>query len=152
MIHSSIKLAPILVLVAGCFHHRAHDVTARIAPATPASGAIDVVLQSPTREMTVAVDGALAVDRAHSRKAHIEGVPAGPAHVQVAVGGRCEHGGMIEEDVAVAPGITTTIVLPGPDRNHVCMAATTAVHVALALLLIRPAFHLAEAIRTHIVH
>jgi len=141
----------VLVIVAGCFHHRAPEVTAHFAPSSPDSGAIDVVLQSPTRAMTVAVDGALAVDRAHTRKAHIDGVPAGPAHVQVAVGGRCERGGLVQEDVEVAPGRTTTIVLPGPDRKFACTAVTTAATVALTLTLIRPAIHLVKAIHTAVV-
>ena len=146
MLRPRASLVLMSVLAAGCFHHRAHDVTAHLASPAPASGAIDIVLQAPTRAMTVAVDGALAVDRAHTRKAHIDGVAAGPAHVQVAVGGRCERGGLIDEDVMVAPGATTTIVLPGPDRRFACVAATTAVHVALALTLIRPAIHLVRAI------
>jgi hypothetical protein len=131
-----------VLVVAGCFHPRAHDVTAHLVPMSPSSGAIDVVLSAPSKKLTIAVDGNLVVDRAYSRHAHIDGVPAGPGHVQVVVDGHCERGGTAEEDVDVPAGGTATVVLPGPDKNHACMVATGVVHVALALTLIRPAFHL----------
>jgi len=138
------KCLVLVLFVAGCFHHRAHDVAASFAPPQPGSGAIDVVLESPSRGMSDAVDGRLVVDGAHSRKAHVEGVPAGPAHVRVAVGGRCESEGIIDEEVDVRPGDTTTVLLPGPERHRACMIATGVVHFALAALLIRPVIHLAQ--------
>jgi len=142
----SYRYATIAVVLTGCFHHRAQDVTASFAPAQPANGAIDVVLESPSRKLSVAVDGRLVVDRVHSRKAHVEGVPAGPAHVRVAVGGRCEREGIIDEEVEVRPGDTTTVLLPGPEKRHACMIATGVVHVALAATLIGPVFHLVHAV------
>ncbi|HUJ60344.1 MAG TPA: hypothetical protein VLX92_17705 [Kofleriaceae bacterium] len=139
----------VLLLVPACFHHRAHDVTARLPVPVARSGSIDVVLNAPTRELTIAVDGALAVDRAHSRHARIANVPAGPAHVQIAVGGRCERGGAVDEQVVVPAGGIATVVLPGPEHDHLCAIATGVVHVALAALLIRPAIHLVKAVHGH---
>jgi hypothetical protein len=150
MIQGRASWLPILVFVAGCFHHqRARDVATRLAPAQPSSGAIDVVLNSPSRKLSIAIDGNLVVDRAYSRKAHVEGVPAGPAHVRVAVGGRCERDGIIDEQVDVPVGGTTTILLPGPEHRHACMIATGLAHVALDALLIGGAIHLVHAVHAH---
>jgi hypothetical protein len=107
-----------LIMVAGC----AHDVVARFPLAAPGdTGAIDVVLNDPSGKLTIAVDDLLVVDREHSRHAHIMGVPAGTAHVRVATGGRCDAGAVTERDVAVTPGMTTTLALPGPNPDHGCM-------------------------------
>jgi hypothetical protein len=102
------------------------------------------------RALTVAIDGALVVDRVHVRRVHVDNVAAGTANVRVVVGGRCEHAGYVDEEVQVVPGATTTVALPGPDRNHACMAVSTAARVALALLLVRPAIHLVHALRAHV--
>lgn len=96
------------------------DVTAVYAPAQPASGAIDVVLNHPSTTLTVAVADQLVVDRKYSRKAHIDGVPPGPAHVRVATGGHCEQGSLTEHDVMVPAGGVATIALPGPEPNLGC--------------------------------
>ena len=138
------------LLAAGCFHHAGRDVVAHMPVAQPDAGAIDVVLSDASRALTVAVDGALVVDRAHARRVHVDNVAAGSAQVRVIVGGRCEHAGYVDEVVQVVPGATTTLALPGPDRDHACMAVTTAMHAALALLLVRPAIHLVRALHAHV--
>ena len=107
-----------LLALAACTHP--HDVQAVYAPAPPGSGAIDVVLNSPSGALSVAIDGKLVVDRKYSRKAHIDGVPPGRSHVHVATGGQCEQGAMNDFDVDVEPGQTATLALPGPEPNHGC--------------------------------
>jgi hypothetical protein len=137
-----------ICLAAGCFHH-AHDVTAHFGPPRPDSGALDLVLVSPSRALTVAVDGNLVVDRAHTRKVHVDGVPAGATHVQVAVGGRCERSGVADEIVDVPAGGTAAVVLPGPDRDLACAVAIGILRGATGAFLIHGAFHLAHAIHGH---
>jgi hypothetical protein len=107
----------------------ASDVVARYPSAPGVSGAIDIVLNDASRALTVEIDDQLVVDRATSRRAHVDGIPAGIAHVRIATGGRCEQGAVTERDVVVMPGTTATLVLPGPEPNHGCM-----VYDGLALL------------------
>lgn len=122
-----------LIVVAGC----AHDVFTRFPMAAPGdSGAIDVVLNDPTHRLTVSVDDLLVVDREHSRRAHIVGVPAGTVHVRVATGGGCEGAVVTERDVTVMPGMTTALALPGPNPDHGCMAYLGLTAVALAVELV----------------
>ncbi len=123
---------------AGC----ASDVVARYPSAPGVSGAIDIVLNDPSRALTVEVDDQLVVDRATSRHVHIDGIPAGNAHLRIATGGRCEQGVVTERDVAVLPDASSTLVLPGPEPNHGCM-----VYEGLALLAIA-----VEAVAISIVH
>jgi hypothetical protein len=113
------------------------------------SGAIEIVLNDPTRALTVEVDNQLVIDRAHSRRAHIDGVPAGTAHVRIATGGRCEQGVVTERDIAVMPDAISTLVLPGPEPNSGCMVYEGLALVALVVELVafavaRPVFHVRE--------
>src|SRR5438105_3823609 len=109
----SIRNLLIVIASASCTHP--HDVNAVYAGAPPGAGAIDVVLNNPSAALTVAVQDKLVVDRAYSRRAHVDGVPAGAAHVHVATGGRCEQGAMTDVDVNVPAGGIATIALPGPE-------------------------------------
>jgi hypothetical protein len=133
MLYRFASCLSIAAIATGCFHHRAHDVTASVAAAQPSSGAIDVVLASPSRKLSVVVDGRLVVDRVHSRKAHIDGVPAGPAHVRVGVAGHCERDAVVDQDVEVPAGGTATILLPGPEHRRICRIVTAAVLAALII-------------------
>lgn len=118
------------MVLSGC----AHDVVARFPLARPGdTGAIAVVLNDPSDRLSVTVDDQLVVDREHSRRATITGVPAGTAHVVIAAGGRCETGAVSERDVTVSPGVTTTLALPGPNPDHGCMIYTGLAVVALAI-------------------
>jgi hypothetical protein len=71
--------------------------------------------------MSVTVNDALVVDHRETRKVHIDGIPTGSAHVRVATGGRCEHASMIDQDVTIIAGQTSTIALPGPEPGLGCM-------------------------------
>lgn len=145
---SRITLALLLV---ACTH--AHDVAAVYAPVVPGTGAIDVVLNSPTGALTVAVGDQLVVDRKFSRKAHIEGVPAGPMHVRVATGGRCEQGSLTEHDVIVPAGATTTIALPGPEPNTGCAIFSGLYYVGMNVGIAAVAIAMvADAQVRHVTH
>jgi hypothetical protein len=117
----------IVTFVAGC----ARDVHVTHPYATPTSGTVEVVLNRPTRSLTVAVDGALVVDRERSRRARIDGVPAGLARISIATGGGCEAGRTVDRDVEVFPGRTTTITVPGPEPNAGCMIYSGLYYVGL---------------------
>lgn len=133
----------LLIALAACNHP--HDVTAQYATAPPGAGAVDVVLNDPTRKLSISVDDQLVVDGKYSRKAHIDGVPAGPAHVHVATGGRCEQGSMSDHEVVVPPGGTATLVLPGPEPNTGCMILTGLDIVGLYIGLVAEAVLLTGA-------
>jgi hypothetical protein len=123
-----------LVALAACTHP--HDVVAVYAPAPPGAGAIDVVLNSPSGALTVAVDGKLVVDRKYSRKAHIDGVPPGVAHVHVATGGACEQGKLEDFEVDVEPGQTAVLAMPGPEPNHGCAVFSGLYYVGMNVGLV----------------
>lgn len=116
-----------IAIVAGC----ARDVAVPYPHATPAAGDVEIVLNAPTRDLSVTVNGALVVDRAHSRRARVTGVPAGLARVAIATGGRCEAGQVVERDVEVVPAQVTTIALPAPEPNTGCMIYQGLVYVGM---------------------
>ncbi len=137
--------------LAACTHP--HDVAAVYAPATPGTGAVDVVLNSPSDALTVTVGDQLVVDRKYSRKAHVDGVPAGPVHVRVATGGRCEQGSLTHQEIVVPAGGTTTIALPGPEPNLGCAIFTglyyVGMNVGLAAIAVAA---VADAQVRHVTH
>lgn len=136
-------IASVLVatIATGC----AHDVEVAYPHATPSSGIVEVVLNQPTSDLTITVNGDLVVDRERSRRARIIGVPAGVARVAVATGGRCEAGKMLEADVEVTPGRATTLALPGPEPNTGCMIYQGLYYVGLNIGLAAVAISLLAA-------
>lgn len=100
--------------------HPADVVTAYPASRTD-SGAVEVVLNDPSRAMSVTINDALVLDHKETRKVHVDGIPAGMAHVRVATGGRCEHATTVDQDVTVIAGQTATVALPGPEPGLGCM-------------------------------
>jgi hypothetical protein len=131
---------PILVVATGCTHPQ--DVSAtypRVAMAPGAeigSGAVDVVLNNPTGALSVAVNDNLVVDRKYSRKAHIDGVPAGHSTVHVSLGGSCEKARDFTREIDLQPGATAAITLPGGEVNDGCMVWDGLLHVAITLELV----------------
>jgi hypothetical protein len=127
-------LAALLVLATGCTH--AHDVAVQLALAQPDSGALDVVLNGASGALSVTIDGALVVDRKHSRKAHVEGIPAGPARVRIATGGGCEQAMTYDREVEIIPGATVTLALPGPQPDHGCMVLAGLQYIGINIALV----------------
>ncbi len=124
----------ILFLIAACSHP--HDVMAVYALAPPAAGSLEVLLNSPSGALTVTVNDTVVVDRKESRKAHVDGIPAGTAHVTVATGGRCEHGAITERDVEITPGVVTTLVLPGPETTLGCQVYSGLYYVGFSIVFL----------------
>ena len=108
-----------LLALGACSH--VADVAATFPAGRADSGAVEVVLNDASRALSVTIDDVLVIDRKTTRKVHIDGVPAGTAHVRVATGGRCEQGSLVEQEVVVTPGQTATLALPGPAPNLGCM-------------------------------
>jgi hypothetical protein len=98
----------------------AHDVHATYPRASLAAGVLEVALNAPTGELTVAVNGDMVVDRKHSRRARIDGVPAGRNLVRVVTSGSCEQSATTEKEVHITPGQVTTLALPAPDSSLAC--------------------------------
>ncbi len=121
-----------LVLVLSACGPKAHDVSATFAlsPHIPA-GTVEVVLNNASDALSVTINDQLVVDRKLSRKATIGGVPAGPARVHVAIGGKCETGATYERDVEVIPGATATINVPGPELSTGCAIASGLYYVGM---------------------
>ncbi len=140
-----IHLACALVSLAACTH--AVDVTTAYPGPRGEAGAIEVVLNDESRAMSVTVDDALVADRKYTRRVHVDGVPAGTAHVRVATGGRCEQGATSEHDVVVAPGLTSTVVLPGPSLNVGCAVLAGLDYVGMETGMIAMAIILGAALR-----
>ena len=108
------RVAAFAAALAGC---GAHDVSARLpSPPGEATGSITVVLTQPARDLTVAVNGVLVAERAHSKKVRVTGVPVGMADVVIAAGGGETR---VEKHirVAVEERQDTAIPLAGPDRS-----------------------------------
>jgi hypothetical protein len=137
----SIRLSLMVAVAGGCTGPQ--DITAVFPHPTPMAGAVDVSLNSPDGAMTVTVDDALVVDRKYSRKAHIDGVPAGPATVHVAIGGKCVKAREYTRELEIEPGQTSQIALPGAEVNDGCavldgllLVADTIELVALGVLAV----------------
>ncbi len=137
-----------LVSIAGCSH--AVDVTTAFPAARGDSGAVEVVLNDPSRAVSVTIDDALVVERKHTGRVHVDGVPAGSAHVRVATGGRCEQGSTSDQDVVVTPGSTSTIVLPGAEPNLGCMVLSGLDYIGLEVGMVALAVMFTAAARTHV--
>ena len=116
----------VIAALGGC----AHDVRTRLPNApSESTGSIAIILTQPARDLTVAVDGVLAVERAHTKKVRIEGVPIGYHTVTIAAGsgpGRIER----QVDVSVEEGGEIAIPLGSPENAmnaNVWLGALTAV-------------------------
>jgi hypothetical protein len=77
-------LVAVLVLVGGC----SKDVRARY-PSAPgdATGTLVLTMARPASGVTVAVNGILVVDDAHTQRVVIEGIPVGTGEVVMAANG-----------------------------------------------------------------
>jgi hypothetical protein len=128
--------------MAGC----AHDVTAVYGGGAPSSGTIEVVLNEPTDALTVAINDQLVVDRAHSRRAQVVGVPAGPVHVHVATGKGCEQGKLVDRDMMLAPGGRATLALPHPEISLGCAVWSGLQYIGLNIGILAIAVVLVAAV------
>lgn len=140
-----LHLVGALVSVAGCSH--AVDVTTAYPGPRGEVGAVEVVLNDDSRAMSVTIDDALVADRKYTRRVHVDGVPAGTAHVRVATGGRCEQGATSEQDVVVTSGLTSTVVLPGPSLNVGCAVLAGLNYVGMETGMVAMAIILGVALR-----
>jgi hypothetical protein len=119
-----------LVALAGC----AHDVTARYAP--EGGGTVQVLLSHAASAVTVAIDDQVVIERAHTSKATISGVPPGDARVRVVVGGVCAKGFVEERHLWVQPGRSATLALPGPELTTACAIVQAGAWVAVGLEIV----------------
>ncbi|HEY4176459.1 MAG TPA: hypothetical protein VGM90_06495 [Kofleriaceae bacterium] len=128
------RLALIAFIPLAACAHTASDVSASYASTldTP-SGSIEIALNSPSQALTIAVNDHVLVDRKNTRKALINGVPAGPAHVVVSVGAQCEQNHMYERDLNLVPGVTAQLALPGPEVGEGCATLAGAEHIGLQI-------------------
>ncbi|HUJ62479.1 MAG TPA: hypothetical protein VLX92_28455 [Kofleriaceae bacterium] len=103
------RLALALIVLAGC----AHDVRSHFpsAPGAP-TGTLVLMMSQPADDVTVAINGILAVDHVHSGRIVIDGIPVGTTEVAVAGGG-------IDKDlrVWVDGDHATTVPLAVPDPS-----------------------------------
>jgi hypothetical protein len=133
-------MKPLLACVALAACARPHDIETRYPAAPPVpTGAVEVRLNQPSSALTVTVDDRIVVDRARSRRALVTDVPAGPATVHVATGGRCERGRDTTVTVDVVPGQVATVALPGPEATTGCQIAGGLTLVSFALVGIEAA-------------
>lgn len=131
-----------LAVAAAC--SRPHDVTvAYAARSSTGAGSVDVLLNSPSRALSITVNDALVVDRKYSRKARIEGLPLGIARVHIATGGKCEHAAEYDREVEIIPGATASLVFPGPEPNHGCMVQLALTYVGWNIGMVAMAITLA---------
>ena len=78
------RFALLLVFVVGC----AHDVRARFpAPPDTPTGTLQLLLSQPASDVTVAIGGVLVVEKQHTGRITIEGVPAGTAELAIVANG-----------------------------------------------------------------
>jgi hypothetical protein len=136
---------PFVLALAACA--RPHDVTAVYARGPSSTGAVEVVLNNASDALSVSINDALVVDRKHSRRVRVEGIPPGPARITVATGGGCEAGRAIDREVEVLAGQTTTVPLPGPEPNTGCMVFAGLYHVGLQVGMVAVAVAVAAAVK-----
>jgi len=145
----SLATAVVTSLVAACTHP--HDVVSAFPYRQPDSGALDVVLNDPSRKLTVTVNDQLVVDRAFTRRAHIDGVPSGIARVHVAAGGKCEQGRNFDRSVTIQPGELATVAVPGPEPNLGCEVFLGLSDVALEIGMVAVGVVLLATAPLHVV-
>jgi hypothetical protein len=105
------RLAILFVLVAAC----AHDVSVRFPTATDdPPGTLTFVFTSPASDVSIAVDGVLLVDDAHTGRVTIANVPSGTRDVVVAMGP--EEKAM---KLWIEPGKETTVPLGSPGVSSI---------------------------------
>jgi hypothetical protein len=95
----------IAIVAAGC----AHDVRVRYPAPDATPGSLTFVFTTPASDVSVAVDGVLLVDDAHTGRITIDQVPSGTQDVVVAIGP--EEKAM---KLWIEPGKDTTIPLGSP--------------------------------------
>jgi hypothetical protein len=124
----------IVVLVAMVLGGCAHDVRARL-PTPPGhdTGTVVILLPQPARDLTVAVNGTVVAERAHTRKVTVERVPIGLVSVAVAAGGgpdRLER----NVDVILERGETVGIPVGSPERPSSQLVGAALLTIGAALV------------------
>ena len=104
------RLAIVLVLVTAC----AHDVRVRYPAPDGAPGTLTFVFTSPASDVSIAIDGVLVVDDAHTGRVTIDDVPSGTRDVVIAMGP--EEKGM---KLWIEPGRETTVPLGSPGVSSI---------------------------------
>jgi len=75
-------------LVVGCLVGCSHDVSARFPSSKDAvTGRLVLLLSQPASGVTVAINGQLVVEDAHTRRVTIDGVPIGTGEITLAANG-----------------------------------------------------------------
>ena len=107
-----VVLVALAALLTGC----AHDVVARF-PSSPdePTGTVELRFTRAASDVTVAVNGVVVVDRAHTRRVVVTGVPTGTTQLAIAAGAG-------EKQVAVWVGSDNPVQVPVPSVEQ---SATT---------------------------
>ena len=117
----------------------ARDIHVRLPATDPdTTGTITIVLTQPATDLTVAIDGVLVAERAHTKKVRVDGVPAGLVDVDIAAGGGAER---VErrQEVLVDAGGQVSIPVGAPTASMgstVKMGALTLVAYVLSRAII----------------
>jgi len=78
------RFALVLLVVAGC----AHDVVVRYpSPPDDTTSSVVLLLTDAAQDVTVAINGVLVVDGAHTKRVVVERVPVGTAEIVMAANG-----------------------------------------------------------------
>jgi hypothetical protein len=121
------KLLAIFMTCTAC----AHDVNSRMAHGGE-TGRLVVRLASPASNTSVSVNGELVCDDEHTGKVTVDGVPVGPAELQVTAQNEGWDRPLDEKrTVEVKKGKTTSVQLATPSYSTGYWIATAAVFVIL---------------------
>jgi len=112
----------------------AHDLHTRMpTPSGRDTGTVVIVLPQPASDLTVAINGTLVAERAHTRKLRVDAVPIGLAEVSIAAGGGPDR---VERklDLIIERGEVYTIPIGSPERSLGGALGLTVLSIGAALL------------------
>jgi hypothetical protein len=136
-IGGSAKIFTANALIASNLFACASNVYARLpGPAYQYTGQVEIKLNNSARYVTAAVNGIVVADDAHTARIVVDNVPAGPANVQLAMGGRGYDAAQQSLDVIVPLGGKVTVVAAAPNVSLGQTIATTGLLVFEGMALI----------------
>lgn len=108
------------------------------APGSGPRGALQIRFSVAVENITVLVDGKMAVDDEKTDTIHITGVPLGSHHVRIIAGGDMQESVTYEEDIDVSTGAPTTLVLKAPNLSSKGKASQVTGYVFAGILAVVP--------------
>lgn len=139
----------LLVLIALAFTMGCspNPVTTKInMPGSGPWGSIKIRFSVAVENISVVVDGKMAVDKAETDTITVTGIPVGAHHLRVIGGGAMQVSTTYDEDVNVTPGDPTVVMLKAPEVSSAGRATQVTLLVLTAIAASVPWFFVIAAL------